>query len=206
MRYILPCFLGEPIRRYHQGLVDEIAARFDLPFTRRQAIPAHFTLKYHFETDDVRPVEAVLAGFARAQAAAPVTVAGFGHFDEDVVYVTVTPSPAARAVLAALVAALRALPWMAWSPHDGDNLRPHMTVAEFCRPRFAEVWRFVQRGRAALRRRARQPHPAPPGRRGGRRRALGRAPRLSARGRRRCQSSTVSAQRSWSRQRPPILR
>ncbi len=144
MRYILPCFLGEPIRRYHQGLVDEIAARFDLPFTRRQAIPAHFTLKYHFETDDVRPVEAVLAGFARAHAAAPVTVGGFGHFDEDVVYVTVTPSPAARAVLAALVATLRALPWMPWSPHDGDNLRPHMTVAEFCRPRFAEVWRFVQ--------------------------------------------------------------
>ncbi len=144
MRYILPCFLGEPIRGYHQGLVDEIAARFELPFTRRQAIPAHVTLKYHFETDDVRPVEAVLADFARAHAAAPITVGGFGHFEEDVVYVTVTPSPAARTVLTALFVALRALPWMPWSPHDGENLRPHMTVAEYCRPRFEEVWRFVQ--------------------------------------------------------------
>jgi 2'-5' RNA ligase len=143
MRYILPCFLGDPIRRYHQSVVDEIAARFDLPFTRRQAIPAHFTLKYHFETGDIGPVEALLVEFARAHTAAPVVVGGFGHFDQDVIYVTVTPSPAAHALLAALFAALRALPWMPWSPHDGPHLRPHMTVAEGCRPRFAEVWRFV---------------------------------------------------------------
>jgi 2'-5' RNA ligase len=147
MRYILPCFFAGPIREYHQALVDEIAARFDLPFTRRQAIPAHFTLKYHFETDDIAAVEDLLAGFARAHAAAPLTVGGFGHFDEDVVYVTVTPSPPARATLAELFTALRQLPWMPWSPHDGENLRPHMTVAEYCRPRFAEVWRHVE-GRA----------------------------------------------------------
>jgi 2'-5' RNA ligase len=144
MRYILPCLFAGPIREYHQALVDEIAARFELPFTRRQAIPAHFTLKYHFETDDIAAVEDLLAAFARAHDAASLMVGGFGHFDEDVVYVTVTLSPAARAVLADLLAALRRLPWMPWSPHDGDNLRPHMTVAEYCRPRFEEVWRHVE--------------------------------------------------------------
>src|SRR4029450_8614916 len=46
----LHSFLGRPLRAYHPALVEEIAARFDLPFTRRQDIPAHFTLKYHFET------------------------------------------------------------------------------------------------------------------------------------------------------------
>jgi 2'-5' RNA ligase len=147
MRYILPCLLATPIRDYHQALVDEVATRFDLPFTRRQAIPAHFTLKYHFETDDIAPVEDLLAGFARAHVAAPVAVGGFGHFDEDVVYVTVTLSPSARAVLVDLFAALQRFPWMPWSPHDGENLRPHMTVAEYCRPRFAEVWRYLE-GRA----------------------------------------------------------
>ena len=148
MRYILPCFFGSPIREYHHhGLVDKIAARFNLSYTRRQAIPAHFTLKYHFETDEIAPVEGLLEAFARGHAAAPVTVGGFGHFDEDVVYVGVSLSPAARAVLADLFAELRRLAWMPWSSHDGEHLRPHMTIGEYCRPRFPEVWRYLE-GRA----------------------------------------------------------
>jgi 2'-5' RNA ligase len=148
MRYILPCFLPEPIRAYHAALVAEIAARFDLPYTRRQAIPAHFTLKYHWETDDMAPVERLLEAFAGAYGAAPVAVGGFDHFAEDVVFVRVTLSPSAEALLRALFATLRTLPWMPWSPHDAEALRPHMTIAEGCRPRFAEVWRhLLARGR-----------------------------------------------------------
>jgi 2'-5' RNA ligase len=143
MRYILPCFLGGAVRDYHHALVEEIAARFDLPFTRRQDIPAHFTLKYHFETPDIGPVEALLETFARANRAAPIEVGGFGHFDEDVIWVDVTLSAAARALLASLHDALRGLPWLPWGPHDGEHLRPHMTVVEYCRPRFAEVWAYL---------------------------------------------------------------
>jgi 2'-5' RNA ligase len=147
MRYILPCLFPSPVREYHQALVDELAARFDLRMTQRQAIPAHVTLKYHFETDDIAPVERLLADFAGGHAAAPVTVGQFGHFDENVVFATVTFSPAAQMLFEALGTALRQLPWMPWSPHDGARLRPHMTLVEHCRPRFAEVWRHLA-GRA----------------------------------------------------------
>jgi 2'-5' RNA ligase len=147
MRYILPCLLPSPVRAYHRALVDELAARFDLRVTQRQAIPAHFTLKYHFETDDITPVETLLADFAGRHAAAPVTVGDFGHFEENVVFATVTLSPAAQTLLEALFSALRPLGWMPWSPHDGAHLRPHMTLAEDCRARFGEVWRHLT-GRA----------------------------------------------------------
>jgi 2'-5' RNA ligase len=142
-RYILPCLFGGAIRAYHRALVEEIAARFNLPFTLRQDIPAHFTLKYHFETADIAPVEALLAAFARAQHPAAVEVGGFGHFDEDVAWVNVALSAAARATLASLHDALRSLPWLPWGPHDGEHLRPHMTVAEYCRPRFADLWTYL---------------------------------------------------------------
>jgi 2'-5' RNA ligase len=141
--YILPCFFGGAVREYHRELVKEIAARFDLPFTLREDIPAHFTVKYHFETADIAPVEALLDAFARANRPAPVDVGGFGHFDEDVTWVNVALSPAARATLASLHATLRRLAWLPWGPHDGEHLRPHMTVAEYCRHRFADLWAYL---------------------------------------------------------------
>lgn len=144
MKYIMPCVLKSPVVEYHRALVDDIADRFGLTFTRQQAIPAHFTLKYHFTTTNVGEVEALLEAFVRTQRRTPITVGGFGNFDEDVVFVEVSLSDTARRSLEALIAALRTLPWMAWDPFDAENLHPHMTIAERCRPRFAELWDYLK--------------------------------------------------------------
>ena len=140
----MPCVLKPPVVEYHRALVDDIADHFGLTFTQQQAIPAHFTLKYHFATADIGPVEVLLDEFVRNHRRTPVTVGGFGHFDEDVVFVEVTLSQATQRSLEALIAALRTLPWMPWSPFDAENLHPHMTIAERCRPRFAEVWDYLK--------------------------------------------------------------
>lgn len=144
MRYILACVFGSPIREYHQDLVGEIAARFALTRTQRQAIPAHFTLKYWFTAPGGDTVERVLDDFARTHARASVGVGGFGHFERDVVFVDVQLSDPARRVYRELIATLRALPWMSWERHDAENLHPHMTVAEECGARFDEVWAFAR--------------------------------------------------------------
>lgn len=140
----MPCLLGPAIATYHRELVELVADRCGLTFTQRQAIPAHFTLKYHFTTRQIAQVEALAADFARRHAAAPVTVGGFGHFEEDVLFVEVALSDGAQRVLQAFIAALRTLTWMPWGPHDAEHLRPHMTIAERCRPRFRETWDLVQ--------------------------------------------------------------
>jgi len=144
-RYIIPCLFRSPqIVDYHRVLVDAIADRFGLTFTQRQRIPAHFTLKYHFTTSEIGRVEELLEELASRHAPAPLEVGGLGHFGEEVVFVEVRLSDDAKGVLAALLAALRTLAWMPWSPHDAEHLHPHMTVAEFCRPKFSEVWEFVR--------------------------------------------------------------
>jgi len=144
MTYIMPCLLKSPVVEYHRALVADIADRFGLTFTRQQAIPAHFTLKYHFGIADIQAVEDLLGQFARTQRRTPITVGGFGHFDEDVVFVEVSLSQAARRAHEALTAALRTVPRMPWSPFDGERLHPHMTIAERCRPRFAEIWSYLE--------------------------------------------------------------
>jgi 2'-5' RNA ligase len=145
MRYIMPCLLPPPIGDYQRELVDVIAARFGLTFTQRQAIPAHFTLKYHFTTPEIGQVETLLEDFVRRQRRTPIVVGGFGHFSEDVIFVEVELSPSAQRVLEALVSALRTLAWMSWDQFDAENLRPHMTIAERCQARFPEVWEFLER-------------------------------------------------------------
>ena len=108
-RYIIPCFLASPIQDYQREMVELIAERFGLTFTQRQAIPAHFTLKYHFATRDIGAVERLIGDFAREREPSPVEVGGFGHFLEDVVFVEVRLSEAARCTLDALLSALRTL-------------------------------------------------------------------------------------------------
>jgi 2'-5' RNA ligase len=150
----MPCLLPPPIKAYHRELVDLIADRSGLTFTQRQAIPAHFTLKYHFTTPEIEQpgtgqpgigqLEALLDDFVRRHRRTPVTVGGFGHFLEDVVFVEVGLSAAAQRVFEALVSALRTLPWMSWDRFDAESLHPHMTIAERCRPSFPEVWDFLK--------------------------------------------------------------
>lgn len=65
------------------------------------------------------------------------------HFARDVLYLDVRLSPAARAGLDGLLAALRTLPWMSWDARDAEGWRPHVTVAEECGARFDEARAFV---------------------------------------------------------------
>jgi 2'-5' RNA ligase len=143
-KYIMPCLLKAPVSGYQRELVDAIAERFGLTFTQGQAIPAHFTLKYHFTTAEIGQVEALLERFAREHPRTPVTIGGFGHFLEDVVFVEVELSRSAKRLFEALVSTLRTLPWMPWDQFDAENLHPHMTIAERCGPGFPEVWEFLK--------------------------------------------------------------
>src|SRR5262249_37320348 len=104
-KYILPRLPGPGHAPDHRELVDLVAERFGLTFTQRQALPAHFTLKYHFATSHIEQVETLLEDFAGRHPAAPVTVGGFGHFFEDVVFVEVALSPAAQSILHPLLPA-----------------------------------------------------------------------------------------------------
>ena len=142
-KYIMPCLLKSPVSDHQRELVEAIAGRFGLTFTQRQAIPAHFTLKYHFTTAEIGQLEALLERFVRTHSRTPVTIGGFGHFLEDVVFVEVELSPAAKRTFEALVSTLRTLPWMPWDRFDAENLHPHMTIAERCGVDFPEVWEFL---------------------------------------------------------------
>src|SRR5262245_28964300 len=132
MRYIIHCLLTGPVVEYHRRLVEQIADRFALPFTRDQALPPHFTLKYDFETSDISVVERLANSFCRTHTRTLVRVGGSGAFPPNVAFLNVALSEEARQVFGHFLGELRTLPWLTWSPYDGESLHFHATVAERC--------------------------------------------------------------------------
>lgn len=137
------CF-SEPIRSYHRTIVNEIQSEFpNLTMTRRQNIPSHFTLKYHFEIQDITVIEQMLGRFVTSRVRAPIEVASFDHFNFQTIFARVELSREARLVFNSLMSELRQYPWMQWSSFDDDNLLFHVTVAEQCGTFGNEVMRFL---------------------------------------------------------------
>jgi 2'-5' RNA ligase len=145
-KYVLHCLLSGPVIEYQNGLIGEIADRFGLGFTREQSLPPHFTLKYEFEAVEMSAVEEHLDRYCRQHRKAPVQVGGFGEFRPDVLFLNVHLSPAAKELFHQLLGELRGVPWITWSPYDGEALHFHATVAERCGSRLDEVRGYL-RGR-----------------------------------------------------------
>ena len=133
MIYTLANQFSEPIRSYQWNMVEAIANRFpSLTLTLRQNIPAHFTLKYHFETDNISEVEFLLTAFAKDYRGAAITVGQFEHFNYQTIFSRIELSESAQFLYDELIGLLRGISWMQWQQFDAPNLLFHMTVAEQC--------------------------------------------------------------------------
>jgi 2'-5' RNA ligase len=143
-KYILHCLFNEDISRFHKHVVDFIAENTGLKTTKVQGLPAHFTLKYSFTTDDIVTFEEGLATFAQNQTAAPVKIGELSHFNRQVIFFNVHLSKPALAIFLSLTQSLKKHSWMKWDQYDGENLHFHMTVAENCGSNFEKAWKLAE--------------------------------------------------------------
>lgn len=144
MKYVVVNLLDSPTKEYQQKLVQEIANKFDIFFTKEQALPCHFTLKYSFETDNIGEIESILKSFVEQHRRQPVRVGGFGNFRKEVMYIDVELSASAREIFSQLIANLKSIAWMPWNENDGENLHFHSTVAQKCENNFDEILNHLE--------------------------------------------------------------
>lgn len=145
MKYCLANTLSEPIKSYQWDLVCAINKNFPaITRTREQSLPAHFTLKYEFETDDISGVEQVLEKFSQNNTAQPVNIGGFDSFTDKVVFIKVQLSQKAQEVFGKLIDTLQEIHWMQWKEHDGKTMHFHSTVAEECGAKKEAILNFLQ--------------------------------------------------------------
>jgi 2'-5' RNA ligase len=143
LRYALACFLSGPVKQYHNSLVDDIATNFGLTKTKTEGVPAHFTLKYWFETDKIEVIDQAVEKFCKTHKKTPVRVGGFGGFRPKVVFLNVWLSDEARQTFLGLVFELRDVESLTWDQYDGEALHFHSTLAEGCDEKYDVIMKFA---------------------------------------------------------------
>jgi 2'-5' RNA ligase len=146
--YAIIYLLPEPARSYHLELWAKVEDAFGLTGRTQPKAPPHFTLKYAFAAEDLRPVERTVEAFSAVTPPAPWSIRGFNHFitpGNFVIFLEVVPTPAVRAAHADLLKRLRPIPWMRWNLYDDADLHYHATIAHrgLTQANFEDAWAFV---------------------------------------------------------------
>jgi 2'-5' RNA ligase len=142
--YIVNCQLRNGFNEYQKSLVDEICKKFDLKITQEENLPAHFTLKYWFDTKNISDIERIFEQFVQMHKKFPVKAGGFDSFSPKVIFINLELSNEAKKNFSDLISELKKVSWMPWDKYDAENLHFHSTIAEECDEKFDAVWNFIQ--------------------------------------------------------------
>ncbi len=142
MRYFIGFLIEGEAGTWHEALTRDISERFGTRKLHERVVP-HITLYRPFDADDIAPVKTLLQSWTKQEhAPGTITLSGFGHFTDRVVYASVTLEAKAQQNILALRREIMTL----LPKEDFPNWVPHATLAdEYETPEIiTEVWEYVQ--------------------------------------------------------------
>jgi 2'-5' RNA ligase len=142
MKYIVHCVIKGPAAKYQKDIANDVYTRFGLDMTKKEFLPAHFTLKYEFEAKSIADMEKVIQAFCDSHVKTSVSVGGFGIFP-NAVFLEVRLSKEAQKNFDELMKEFRKLRWLTWSEFDDKNMHFHSTLAKGCKDEVTEIQKFI---------------------------------------------------------------
>nr|WP_206154868.1 2'-5' RNA ligase family protein [Clostridium muellerianum] len=133
--------MDDQILKFHEKIRNDVCTKFN---KKPQKLPAHFTIKAPFETEEIDDMLEVLDEFSKVRKKAPIKVEGFGKFREDVVYMNINLSYEAKKIHDELIDELAKIPWIEFKSNEGKNKTFHCTiVSKRIKDKFKEIWEYV---------------------------------------------------------------
>lgn len=151
MKYaIFHVITGRPKLRLEK-FKKEIEREFQLPVVRFKTFP-HVTLKYDFETNDIKPIEEVLDNFCSEHRSTEIKISGIGTFDRKVLFLKVKETPQLTKIYEDLYQRLKTVKGFTWESYEGENYKPHLTLVykQLGENNFGQVLRYVQKKNISL--------------------------------------------------------
>lgn len=145
MKYLIVTLIKEDAEKYQQKLLYSVANRFNVNGAIQRKPPAHITLKYSFETDNINPVEKAIEEFSKSINKSKYQLTGINHFDEDVIFIDVIPSKEMSETYSNFINHLRKNTKITFKQFDG-NTHFHSSIAHTdIKTKFQEIWNFVSK-------------------------------------------------------------
>ncbi|ERI95607.1 hypothetical protein HMPREF1982_00081 [Clostridiales bacterium oral taxon 876 str. F0540] len=141
MRYVIVCLIKGEALEYHEKLVSDICKRFNV---KRQRLPAHFTIKAPFESDDIQEIEKITEEFCHNNRPTSIVISNFGFFRESVIFMDIKASKECIAVNKHYIDLLKTVSGLEWKRNEGGNKVFHCTLVTKLFPdKFHSIWNYV---------------------------------------------------------------
>lgn len=92
MNYRLVYLLRGESKKYAEKLIRDVAKKFKVNFVSSGKQPAHITLKYRFETENIKEVEKVVEEICNKTNSSVFEIGGIGSFNRNNLILKVKPS------------------------------------------------------------------------------------------------------------------
>jgi len=143
MRYFIGYLVRGEIKKYQEKLIDRISENFDIK-NLNNYVPAHFTLKAPFETENINLIEKLIEKLSLKNKQSPIWIDGIDNFNKRIIYLKGIFSLGALETFRELNSQLREIGWMKFGKYDLDEGNFHSTLVRAKSERqFADIMKFL---------------------------------------------------------------
>ena len=126
MRYVVVSVVKGEAGNFNNNLKKEVYQKFN---AKSSKLPAHFTIKSPFETDNIVQLENTLDKFSKENYSAPYKIKGYDHFDDRVIFMKVIMSKEGKILHDNLIDSMSSIDYINFDKLDGKNKIFHITIS-----------------------------------------------------------------------------
>lgn len=141
MRYVLVSVVKGEAGDFNNNLRKDVYNKFN---AKSSKLPAHFTIKSPFESENINELEEILDAFAKNNNKSSYTLNGYDHFDDRVIFMKVNMSHEGKKLHDKLIDELNKISYINFDEKDGKNKIFHVTISsKKIKKVYHELWSYV---------------------------------------------------------------
>ena len=143
MRYVIVSVAKGKAGNFNNNLRKEVFNKFR---AKSSKLPAHFTIKPPFESDNIYDLENILDHFSKTHTSKPYKIEGYDYFDNRVIFMKVLMSDGGKVLHDELIDELSKISYINFDDKDGKNKIFHVTISsKRIQKIFNDLWEYVNK-------------------------------------------------------------